>query len=164
MSLQAEKVMGSVLKEYLASPPKVDGLLDIKEKKNQENTTSTEKTDSIVNASETDDESGIGSENGKSMCIDQDTTPIENMDSTDSATEPEGKTGLECTNDKSLSESSVDDITESETQLKKSSSSENLTTPVQHFKNVVAIVDPPRAGLHPTVSDLSAFILGCYPD
>ncbi|XP_055833376.1 zinc finger CCCH domain-containing protein 24 [Solanum dulcamara] len=151
---KAEKVMGSVLKEYLASPLKVDGLLDIKEKKKQENTTSTEKTDSIVNASETDDESGIGSENGKSMCIDQDTTPIENMDSTDSATEPEGKTGLECTNDKSLSESSVDGITESETQLKRSSSSENLTTPVQHFKNVVAIVDPPRAGLHPTVIKL----------
>lgn len=25
-------------------------------------------------------------------------------------------------------------------------------TSVQHFKNVVAIVDPPRVGLHPTVS------------
>ncbi|XP_049378773.1 zinc finger CCCH domain-containing protein 24 [Solanum stenotomum] len=150
---KAEDVMGSVLKEYLASPPKVDGLLDIKEKKNQENTTSTEKTDSIVNTSETDGESGIGSENGKSMCIDQDTTPTENMNSTDGTAEPEGKTGLECTNGKSLSESSADGITESATQLKKCSS-ENLTTPVQHFKNVVAIVDPPRAGLHPTVIKL----------
>lgn len=26
-------------------------------------------------------------------------------------------------------------------------------TPLMQFKNVVAIVDPPRAGLHPTVSD-----------
>ncbi|MCD7457410.1 hypothetical protein HAX54_035033 [Datura stramonium] len=151
---KAEDVMGSVLKEYLASPTKVDGLLDIKEKNNQENTTSTEKTDSIVNASKTDEESGIGSENDKSMCIDPDTTPIENMDSMDSTAEPEGQTGLECTDGKSLSESSADGITESETQLKNSCSSENLTTPVQHFKNVVAIVDPPRAGLHPTVIKL----------
>lgn len=151
---KAEDVMGSVLKEYLASPPKVYGLIDTKEKNSQENTTSTEKTDSIVNASETDEDSGIVSENGKSMSIDPDTTPIENMDSTDSTTEPEGKTGLECTNGKSLSESSADRITESETQLKKSCSSENLTTPVQPFKNVVAIVDPPRAGLHPTVIKL----------
>ncbi|XP_015058657.1 zinc finger CCCH domain-containing protein 24 isoform X2 [Solanum pennellii] len=150
---KAEDVMGSVLKEYLASPAKVDGLLDIEEKKNQENTTSTEKTDSIVNASKTDGESGIGSENGKSMCIDQDSTPTENMYSTDSAAEPEEKTGLECTNGKSLSESSADGTTEPATQLKKCSS-DNLTTPVQHFKNVVAIVDPPRAGLHPTVIKL----------
>lgn len=161
MRLQAEDVMGSVLKEYLASPAKVDGLLDIEEKKNQENTTSTEKTDSIVNASKTDGESSTGSENGKSMCIDQDTTPTENMYSTDRAAEPEEKTGLECTNGKSLSESSADDTTEPATQLKKCSS-DNLTTPVQHFKNVVAIVDPPRAGLHPTVSDFSAFVLVCY--
>ncbi|CAN4119349.1 unnamed protein product [Withania somnifera] len=151
---KAEDVMGSVLKEYLTSPPKVDGLLDNKEKNNQENTTSTGKTDSIVNASETDKESGIGSENGKNTCIDLDTTPIENMNSMDSTTEPEEKTGLECTNGKSLSESSADGITESETQLKQSCSSENLTTPVRHFKNVVAIVDPPRAGLHPTVIKL----------
>lgn len=29
--------------------------------------------------------------------------------------------------------------------------SENGNSTAQHFKNVVAIVDPPRAGLHPTV-------------
>ncbi|KAJ8543924.1 hypothetical protein K7X08_025542 [Anisodus acutangulus] len=150
---KAEDVMGSVLKEYLASPPKVDGIPDTEEKYNQENSASTEKTDFIVNASETDEESGIGSENGKGMFIDPDTTPIENIDSMDSTAEPE-KTGLEYTNGKSLSESSADGITESETQLKQSYSSENLTTPVQHFKNVVAIVDPPRAGLHPTVIKL----------
>ncbi|XP_060169575.1 zinc finger CCCH domain-containing protein 24 [Lycium barbarum] len=133
---KAEDVMGSVLKEYLASPPKVDEIPDTKEKNDEENTTSTEKTDSIVNASETD------------------TTPIENIDSTDSTAEPEGAVGLECTNSKSLSESSAGGITGSETPLKKSCSSENLTTPVQHFKNVVAIVDPPRGGLHPTVIKL----------
>lgn len=31
--------------------------------------------------------------------------------------------------------------------------------PLLQFKNVVAIVDPPRAGLHPTVSDTLCFIL-----
>ncbi|KAK7262321.1 hypothetical protein RJT34_29888 [Clitoria ternatea] len=31
------------------------------------------------------------------------------------------------------------------------STSENENTSMQHFKNVVAIVDPPRAGLHPSV-------------
>ncbi|PHT35163.1 hypothetical protein CQW23_26963 [Capsicum baccatum] len=138
---KAEDVIGSVLKEYLVSPPKVDGLQDIKEKNNQENTISTGKTDCIVNASEADEESG--------MCIDPDSAPIVNMDSTENTLEPEGKAG----NRKSLSESSSDGIIESETQLK-NCSSENLTTPVQHFKNVVAIVDPPRAGLHPTVIKL----------
>lgn len=146
MRLQAEDVMGSVLREYLTSPPKVDGIPDI-----QENTTSTEKTDSIVNASETDEGSGIGSA----------AAPIGNTDSTDNTMEPEGKAGLERTNGTSLSESSADGITESESQLGKSSS-DNLTTSVRHFKNVVAIVDPPRVGLHPTVSDFSAFILGIW--
>ncbi|KAM3302915.1 zinc finger CCCH domain-containing protein 24 [Capsicum chacoense] len=146
---KAEDVIGSVLKEYLVSPPKVDGLQDIKEKNDQENTISTGKTDCIVNSSEADEESGIGSENGKGMCIDPDSAPTVNMDSTDNTLEPEGKAG----NRKSLSETSSDGIIESETQLK-NCSSENLTTPVQHFKNVVAIVDPPRAGLHPTVIKL----------
>ncbi|XP_075093368.1 zinc finger CCCH domain-containing protein 24 isoform X2 [Nicotiana tabacum] len=136
---KAEDVMGSVLREYLTSPPKVDGIPDI-----QENTTSTEKTDSIVNASETDEGSGIGSA----------TAPIGNTDSTDNTVEPEGKAGLERTNGTSLSESSAGCITESETQLGKSCSSDNLTTSVRHFKNVVAIVDPPRVGLHPTVIKL----------
>lgn len=30
--------------------------------------------------------------------------------------------------------------------------------PVQYFKNVVAIVDPPRVGLHPTVSSNLKFM------
>lgn len=39
----------------------------------------------------------------------------------------------------------------SKQELQKSSTSENRKSPVQCFKNVVAIVDPPRSGLHPTV-------------
>lgn len=34
----------------------------------------------------------------------------------------------------------------------------NSSAPLQQFKNVVAIVDPPRAGLHPTVSDVELYL------
>ncbi|XP_058757540.1 zinc finger CCCH domain-containing protein 24-like [Vicia villosa] len=40
---------------------------------------------------------------------------------------------------------------EVENEVPKESTSENGKTSTQQFKNVVAIVDPPRAGLHPTV-------------
>lgn len=36
-------------------------------------------------------------------------------------------------------------------EVQKGNTSENGNTSMQQFKNVVAIVDPPRAGLHPTV-------------
>lgn len=42
--------------------------------------------------------------------------------------------------------------------VQKGSVSENGITSTQQFKNVVAIVDPPRAGLHPTVR----IILYCF--
>lgn len=42
---------------------------------------------------------------------------------------------------------------EDQRQPQKSSSSENGRSSVPQFKNIVAIVDPPRGGLHPTVSN-----------
>lgn len=33
------------------------------------------------------------------------------------------------------------------------------SAPKKHFKNVVAIVDPPRSGLHPVVSDIALIFL-----
>lgn len=39
-------------------------------------------------------------------------------------------------------------------EVQKSSTSENRNTSTRQFKNVVAIVDPPRAGLHPTVRSI----------
>lgn len=42
---------------------------------------------------------------------------------------------------------------EDQCQPQKSSSSENGRSSVPQFKNIVAIVDPPRGGLHPTVSN-----------
>ncbi|KAK6163302.1 hypothetical protein DH2020_000166 [Rehmannia glutinosa] len=48
-------------------------------------------------------------------------------------------------------EDSADKCSEDENQLEKLCTSESGSTPMQQFKNVVAIVDPPRVGLHPTV-------------
>lgn len=41
-----------------------------------------------------------------------------------------------------------------ETKLEKNGTSQSSSTAVRQFRNIVAIVDPPRVGLHPTVSDL----------
>ncbi|KAK6163311.1 hypothetical protein DH2020_000175 [Rehmannia glutinosa] len=48
-------------------------------------------------------------------------------------------------------EDSANKCSEDENQLEKLCTSESGSTPMQQFKNVVAIVDPPRVGLHPTV-------------
>ncbi|KAL8501476.1 hypothetical protein ACS0TY_020850 [Phlomoides rotata] len=44
------------------------------------------------------------------------------------------------------------------TKLDKNCVLETSISPVQQFKNVVAIVDPPRVGLHPTVSDFEVLM------
>lgn len=59
-------------------------------------------------------------------------------------------------NDSSASKSS------DETKLEKNCVSESSISPLQQFKNVVAIVDPPRVGLHPTVSDFEVFMCTSY--
>lgn len=66
----------------------------------------------------------------------------ETIDSEDSVLGPEGSTCLENENGNSTNES----------QIQKNSTSENRNALMHQFKNVVAIVDPPRVGLHPTVS------------
>ena len=53
---------------------------------------------------------------------------------------------------------SENDGQEIQSQLQKSCTSKEGSTSMLHFKNVVAIVDPPRGGLHPTVSVVSL----CY--
>lgn len=47
---------------------------------------------------------------------------------------------------------SENDAKELQNQLQGSSTPEDGNSSVKQFKNVVAIVDPPRMGLHPTVS------------
>ncbi|XP_061358766.1 zinc finger CCCH domain-containing protein 24 isoform X2 [Gastrolobium bilobum] len=64
---------------------------------------------------------------------------------------PEGSGCPEPENGDMASHCSENDNTEVGSEVPKGSTSENGNTSTQHFKNVVAIVDPPRAGLHPTV-------------
>jgi tRNA (uracil-5-)-methyltransferase len=54
-------------------------------------------------------------------------------------------------NGESASHHSENNNSEIENDVPKGSTSENGNTSRKQFKNVVAIVDPPRAGLHPTV-------------
>lgn len=63
---------------------------------------------------------------------------------------PEESLSHEAENGKSACEG----LDNSKQDLQKSCTSQNRKSPVQCFKNVVAIVDPPRNGLHPTVSNI----------
>ncbi|KAL2507527.1 Zinc finger CCCH domain-containing protein 24 [Forsythia ovata] len=91
----------------------------------------------------------------------------ETIDSADCAPGPEVSYCLEHENGRSPNGISVD-----ESQIQKNCTSQNRNTMMQQFKNVVAIVDPPRVGLHPTVikvlrthSRLSRLVyISCNPE
>ncbi|KAK4408943.1 Zinc finger CCCH domain-containing protein 24 [Sesamum angolense] len=87
------------------------------------------------------DETSEMSESKESEVVSAD----ENISSADSVTRIEDNLRVEHENGSSAGKCSKD-----EAQLEKHCTLES-STPVQHFKNVVAIVDPPRVGLHPTV-------------
>ncbi|KAJ6691571.1 TRNA (URACIL-5-)-METHYLTRANSFERASE-like protein A [Salix purpurea] len=59
--------------------------------------------------------------------------------------------GHDLGNGEGASGHSENDGQEIQGQLQKSCTSKEGSTSMMHFKNVVAIVDPPRGGLHPTV-------------
>ncbi|KAL0369671.1 UNVERIFIED_CONTAM: Zinc finger CCCH domain-containing protein 24 [Sesamum angustifolium] len=94
------------------------------------------------------DETSEMSESKESEVVSAD----ENISSADSVTRIEDKLSVEHENGSSAGKCSKD-----EAQLEKHCTLES-STPVQQFKNVVAIVDPPRVGLHPTVSAIEAFL------
>ena len=118
MGLQAEDVMGSLLKEYLNLIQKQDEIANSSESNNEE-PTNTEVKGTSDNIPGSEDSKCLELENSKgtSGCIDDSSEGLDN-------------------------------------QPQNSCTSESGTTSVQPFKNVVAIVDPPRVGLHPTVSDM----------
>ncbi|KAA8544035.1 hypothetical protein F0562_021788 [Nyssa sinensis] len=93
-----------------------------------------------------DENPNVSESNGEkiSTVVDEE-TPMENLP------DPEGSTSLEIENGKGTSAHSKNDNQELQSHLQKSCSPENGTNSMQQFKNVVAIVDPPRVGLHPTV-------------
>lgn len=63
----------------------------------------------------------------------------------------EGSTRHESENGEQASQCSENGKQDDGVEAQKGSDSEIVKSFVQQFKNVVAIVDPPRAGLHPTV-------------
>ena len=67
--------------------------------------------------------------------------------------EPEVSSCHELQNVNSASECLDSGPQEPNRKLLSNCTSKTGNPPVQHFKNVVAIVDPPRGGLHPTVSN-----------
>ncbi|BBH04959.1 zinc finger CCCH-type family protein, partial [Prunus dulcis] len=71
--------------------------------------------------------------------------------STDNKPNPEVNSSHELESGKTASEGLETDKQELRSQLQSSCTSENGNAPVKRFSNVVAIVDPPRSGLHPTV-------------
>ncbi|KAK3206012.1 hypothetical protein Dsin_020058 [Dipteronia sinensis] len=111
---KAEDVMGSLLKEYVSVPEKLDE--HASETSNKEITTAEEKDSIMEDVRDTEESSCHDPENGMVA-----------------------------------SESSVNSGNEPQIQLEKTCKSEDGNSSVQQFKNVVAIVDPPRGGLHPTV-------------
>ncbi|KAG6417915.1 hypothetical protein SASPL_120112 [Salvia splendens] len=70
----------------------------------------------------------------------------ENINSVDGVVGAENSTVVNHENGHAMSGCSED-----EAKLEKDSTSQSSSNPMRQYKNVVAIVDPPRVGLHPTV-------------
>ncbi|KAG2670373.1 hypothetical protein I3760_14G082900 [Carya illinoinensis] len=78
-------------------------------------------------------------------------TPGEKDTSIDNVLEPEENSGHDHVNNKSASDCLENGGQETGIQQQGNGTSESGNTSVPQFKNVVAIVDPPRVGLHPIV-------------
>lgn len=79
-------------------------------------------------------------------------TPVEKDTSIDNVLEPEENSSHDHVNNKSASDCLENGGQETGIQQQGNGTSESGNTSVPQFKNVVAIVDPPRVGLHPIVS------------
>ncbi|EXB74656.1 hypothetical protein L484_007662 [Morus notabilis] len=140
---KAEDVMGSLLKEYLNASQKQD-----------ENQNISESGDKV---SSTAEEKDISTDNGQdpkgSLCH-----------SAENVAEHGESSSHEVEKVKTGSDSLEDGKPEPDSQVESNCTSENGNPSVQCFKNVVAIVDPPRGGLHPTVSNTPAVYISCNPE
>ncbi|KAL3518373.1 hypothetical protein ACH5RR_020962 [Cinchona calisaya] len=144
---KAEDVMGPLLKEYLTLSQKQEEIVELA-KDNKE-----------IKSSETTLDSAEGAlEPEESSCLEQ--------------IEPEECSCLEQINSQCESGSLENRKKAAESKYQIISTSDNGTTPVKQFKNIVAIVDPPRVGLHPSVikvlrshSTLRRLVyISCNPD
>ncbi|XP_018811322.1 zinc finger CCCH domain-containing protein 24-like [Juglans regia] len=96
-----------------------------------------QKSDEISNTSESSDK--------------EIATPVEKDTSIDNVLEPEENSSHDHVNNKSASDCLENGGQETGIQQQGNGTSECGNTSVPQFKNVVAIVDPPRVGLHPIV-------------
>lgn len=157
MREQAEDVMGSLLKEYLKGTNKEgeilsntngsDGISNASKEseeipgaseKNEETPGTSEKCEEIQGASEKSDEVPATGERN-ALLDDKEQDPVVNH-------VPE--------NDASVLKTSENASEENGGQLNRW----NPESGTKQFKNVVAIVDPPRGGLHPIVSIILFYI------
>ncbi|XP_062225065.1 zinc finger CCCH domain-containing protein 24 [Phragmites australis] len=171
---KAEDVMGSLLTEYLGSPQQ-----HIAASESNSEINDASKNEDIVDSSENNgenmDSSTQKSDNGESqqprgMSVDHPTCAIDeeikgnsvdrvNMEADCIHDEYNEATGEQkcgeasLINDESIDATSADNLEHGKTCQDGSSIPNNdvLAATACQFKNVVAIVDPPRVGLHPTV-------------
>lgn len=129
--------MGSLLKEYLNASQKQDESQNISESGDKVSSTAEERDISTDNVQ---DPKG-------SLCH-----------SAENIAERGESSSHEVEKVKTGSDSLEDGKPEPDSQVESNCTSENGNPSVQCFKNVVAIVDPPRGGLHPTVSNTPAVV------
>lgn len=131
MKEQAEDVMGSLLKEYVSVSQKQDGILDI-----------SGSSDKLISTAE---ENNISSNNSE----DPETNSIPSVGS---LPDPEESSSHVLENAKAAYDSLESSMQEG-SKIQSRCTSENANPQIQQFKDVIAIVDPPRGGLHPSVSN-----------
>jgi tRNA (uracil-5-)-methyltransferase len=175
---QAEDVMGSLLTEYLGSPQQ-----DIAVSESNSEVCATEKNEDIVdgteNNGETMDSLTEKNDNGESQHLgdksaDHPTCSSDEIngdlgvrvskelegghaESNVASCNQNSEEASSLIGEESIAPKSADCVEHNKTRGDGSSISNNdtLAATAYQFKNFVAIVDPPRAGLHPTVSTLN---------
>ncbi|XP_048323959.1 zinc finger CCCH domain-containing protein 24 [Ziziphus jujuba] len=127
---KAEDVMGSLLKEYVSMSQKQNGILDIPESSDKLISTAEENNISTDNSQNPETKSG---------------TSVGNLP------DPEESSTHALENGKTASDSLESSMQDLGSKIQNWYTSESGNPQIQQFKDVVAIVDPPRGGLHPTV-------------
>ncbi|CAH9075193.1 unnamed protein product [Cuscuta europaea] len=142
---KAEDALGSVLREYLDTPQTQDdpsvSKVDFDNNGGMVEGLKYGSKDEVENTSQVvDDMTESVKKNDSDITLDQEKIELE-----------EHKNGSDRENDKKVAEILGNCNVDADEKFQKIGSLEKTPTTVQTFNNVVAIVDPPRMGLHPTV-------------
>ncbi|VFQ96186.1 unnamed protein product [Cuscuta campestris] len=147
---KAEDVLGSVLREYLDTLQIQEDLPDRLNKNDSEQDGSVAE---LLENGNKDTEKQL-----LTQSVDELTEPVNKNDPGNSPSQTivvpeEDKNVPDLESDEKVAEEMTGDCNkDTKEKLPNSGSLVNTTTKVQTFKNIVAIVDPPRMGLHPTVT------------